>query len=352
MKQFDLVIRGGTIVDGSGQARFAGDVGIRDGVIVAIGVVEGEGAEEIDATGRLVTPGFVDIHTHYDGHVTWTDRLNPSSQHGVTTVLTGNCGVGFAPCKPEDRERLVQLMEGVEDIPEVVMTAGVPWNWVSFPQYLDSLAARKFDMDVATQIPHAPLRVFVMGERAAAREPATADDIAKMREITRDAVEAGALGFSTSRSLNHKASDGTVTPTYAAAADELAGIAGGLAQMGRGVLQFISDFDDVEAEFDIVLRMMRESGRPLSLSMLQISHAPERWRDILGRIEAASDEGFEIKGQVAGRPIGIVLGLTVGRNPFSGTAAYAEIAHLPLAEGVAALRYTKRRARVFAEFPG
>ena len=220
-QHYDLIIRGGLIADGTGQPCFAGDVAVRDGKIAAVGIVDGSADEEIDATGRLVTPGFVDIHTHYDGHATWTHRLAPSSQHGVTTVLTGNCGVGFAPCKPEDHDRLIHLMEGVEDIPEVVMAAGLPWNWVSFPEYLDSLEGRAFDMDVATQLPHAPLRVFVMGERALTKEPATADDIAKMRALAKEAIEAGALGFSTSRSLNHKASDGTITPSYAAASEAL-----------------------------------------------------------------------------------------------------------------------------------
>jgi N-acyl-D-aspartate/D-glutamate deacylase len=232
-ENYDLVIRGGTVIDGTGRPGFTGDVGVRGGRIAAVGAVDGIGAEEIDATGRLVTPGFVDIHTHYDGHATWTDRLEPSSQHGVTTVLTGNCGVGFAPCRPEDRAGLIRLMEGVEDIPDVVMAAGLPWNWVSFPDYLDSLERRRFDMDVATQLPHAPLRVFVMGARAMTREPATAEEIARMRTLARDAMNAGALGFSTSRSLNHKASDGAVTPSYAAASDELAGIAGVCATRAR-----------------------------------------------------------------------------------------------------------------------
>ncbi|WP_174275125.1 N-acyl-D-amino-acid deacylase family protein [Sphingomonas bacterium] len=350
-QSYDLVLRGGTIVDGTGRPGFTGDIGVDDGKIVAVGVVDGEGIEEIDASGRLVTPGFVDIHTHYDGHATWTNRLDPSSQHGVTTVLTGNCGVGFAPCRAKDRDRLIHLMEGVEDIPEVVMAAGLPWNWESFPDYLDSLDGRQFDMDVATQLPHAPLRVFVMGERAMTKEPATDDDIARMRAIAREAIEAGALGFSTSRSLNHKASDGTVTPTYAAASDELAGIAGGLREAGGGVLQFISDFDDLDSEFEIARRMTRESGRPLSMSVLQLHHAPDRWRKVLDRIEAANDEGLEIKGQVSGRPIGLLMGFRVGRNPFMATPAFREIAGLGDDARIAELRTPERRARILAEFP-
>jgi N-acyl-D-aspartate/D-glutamate deacylase len=351
-KRFDLLIRGGTIVDGTGAAPFRGDVGVRDGMIVAMGAFDGHAADEIDASDRLVTPGFVDIHTHYDGHATWTERLNPSSQHGVTTVLTGNCGVGFAPCRPEDRDKLVQLMEGVEDIPEVVMTAGLPWNWESFPDYLNALEQRHFDMDIATQLPHAPLRVFVMGDRALTKEPATTQDITAMRGLATQAVQAGALGFSTSRSLNHKASDGTITPSYAAAADELAGIAMGLRDAGKGVLQMISDFDDVDSEFAIVRRMVQESGRPLSMSVMQFHHAPDRWRQILDLIEAANDEGLPIKGQVAARPIGVMQGFGVGRNPFMFTTGFREIAHLDDAARLTALRDPARRARILAEFPG
>lgn len=350
--EFDLVVRGGDILDGTGASPYCGDVAIRDGRIAAIGRVDGSGAEEIDARGVIVTPGFVDIHTHYDGHATWAQRLQPSSQHGVTTVVTGNCGVGFAPCKPDDRLRLVHLMEGVEDIPEVVMTAGLPWNWVSFAEYLDALDERRFDMDVATQVPHAPLRVFVMGDRAMTREPATNEDIRRMREMVRDAVRAGAIGFSTSRSLNHKAVDGTVTPSYAAAADELAGIACGVAEAGTGVLQFISDFEDVEEEFEIARRMVRESGRPLSMSLMQLHHAPSRWRAILDRIEDANERGLKIRGQVAGRPIGLVQGFRFARNPFMGTPAFQEIAGLPDVERIAALRDPARRAHILAQFPG
>ncbi len=348
--EFDLVIRNGTIVDGSGEARFSGDVAVRQGRIAAIGSFAGRGAEEIDATDRIVTPGFVDIHTHYDGHATWTNKLEPSSQHGVTTVVTGNCGVGFAPCREADREGLVRLMEGVEDIPEPVMAAGLPWNWQSFPEYLDVLESRAFDLDVATQIPHAPLRVFVMGERALGREPATPADIAAMQAIVREAVSAGALGFSTSRSLNHKASDGTITPSYAAASDELAGIARGLERDGMGVLQFISDFDDIDGEFAIVRRMVRESGRPLSLSLLQFAHVPDRWRDVLDRVEQARGEGDDICVQVCGRPVGVMMGLDFSRNPFLLCDGFREIADLEPATRRAAMLDLERRSRILAEF--
>jgi N-acyl-D-amino-acid deacylase len=347
---YDLVIRNGKVVDGSGQPPFRGDVAIRGDLIAAIGDVDGSGTREIDATDRLVTPGFVDIHTHYDGHATWTDRLGPSSAHGVTTVVMGNCGVGFAPCKPEDRERLVRLMEGVEDIPEVVMTEGLPWDWTTFPEYLDRLAVRRFDMDIATQIPHAPLRVFVMGERAAVRDAATPQDIEQMSALVRQAIDAGALGFSTSRSLNHKASDGTLTPSYGAASDELAAIATSVGGAGTGVLQFISDFDDVEAEFAIARRMVGESGRPLSMSLIQFSHAPDRWREVLQRIDQANADGLDIKGQVCGRPIGVMLGFELSRNPFMHTAGWREVAHLPSPQRLTALRTPERRKAILDEF--
>jgi N-acyl-D-amino-acid deacylase len=348
----DLVVRGGRLADGTGASCRLADVGIAGDRIVTVGEVGERGTVEVDATGLLVTPGFVDIHTHYDGQATWAQMLSPSSEHGVTTVVTGNCGVGFAPCRPEDRRRLVQLMEGVEDIPEVVMAAGLPWEWESFPEFLDFLDRRRFDMDVAVQLAHAPLRLCVMGARALTREPADGADVAAMRELVVEALEAGALGFSTSRSLNHKAVDGSVIPSYFAAADELAGIAGGLAEAGSGVLQLISDFDDVDAEFSLVRRMAESSGRPVSVTVLQFDHAPNRWRQVLDRIEAAADDGLPIRGQVCGRPVGLMLGLAFSRNPFAGTPAFQEIAHLPLAERVAELRQPARRHAVLDQFPG
>lgn len=348
----DLVVRGGTLADGTGASCRVADVGVVGDRIVAVGEVGERGTVELDAAGLLVTPGFVDIHTHYDGQATWARMLGPSSEHGVTTVVTGNCGVGFAPCRPEDRRRLVQLMEGVEDIPEAVMAAGLPWDWESFPEFLDRLGRRHFDMDVAVQLAHAPLRLYVMGGRALAREPASTADVAAMRELAVEALEAGALGFSTSRSLNHKAVDGSVIPSYFAAADELAGIAGGLAEAGTGVLQLISDFDDVDAEFALVRRMAESSGRPVSVTVLQFDRAPDRWRQVLDRIEAAADAGLPVRGQVCGRPVGLMLGLAFSRNPFAGTSAYQEIAHLPLAERAAELRRPARRRAVLDQFPG
>ncbi|MFC3174965.1 amidohydrolase family protein [Novosphingobium bradum] len=349
---FDLVIRGGTVIDGTGAPAREADVAIAGGRIAAIGPVAGAGREEIDARGRIVTPGFVDIHSHYDGHVTWADHLDPSSPHGVTTVVTGNCGVGFAPCRPEDRERLITLMEGVEDIPEPVLAAGLPWCWESFPQYMDFIASRRFDMDVAVQVPHAPLRVHAMGERAARREAATDHDIAAMRALAAEALAAGAIGFSTSRSLNHRGSDGELTPSYDAGARELVAIAGALKDAGRGVWQMICDLEDEEGDFALIRQVAAASGRPLSLSLMQYPHDPQRWRRVLDRIEQANADGLAIRAQVCGRPVGQFYGLDFSRHPFAFCDAYREVAALPLPQRLAALRDPARRARILGEFPG
>lgn len=353
---YDVVIRGGTVVDGSGGEPFAADVAVADGVIVGIGRIAGRGREEIDARGHLVTPGFVDVHTHYDGQATWDERMQPSSWHGVTTVVQGNCGVGFAPCRPEDRDRLVYLMEGVEDLPYPVLTAGLPWNWQSFPDYLDALQARRFDLDIATQVPHAALRVHVMRERGVAREPATPEDIAEMARLARAAVEAGALGFSTSRTLNHKTKAGEPTPTLTAEEDELTGIAMALAAAnggrGAGVLQFVSDFyPDPEAEFAMFRRIVEKSGRPLSFSLAQSHQSPDSFRLILQRLEEAVDAGLPMKAQVSACAVGVLFGLDLTLNPFSAHAAYRAIADLPLAERVARLRDPDVRAALIAEQP-
>ena len=348
-RAYDLVIRGGTLVDGSGAAPVEADGAVKDGKIAALGKVAGHGAEEIDARGKLVTPGFVDIHTHYDGQATWDQRMLPSSWHGVTTVVMGNCGVGFAPCRPEDHDRLVRLMEGVEDIPFPVLSEGLPWNWRSFPDYLDSLAGRAFDVDIGAQLPHAALRVFVMGERGANREPASAQDIAAMAAIAREAVEAGALGFSTSRTLNHRTSDGQPTPTLTASEDELTGIAMGLAAAGKGALQFVSDFADPEAEFAMLRRIVERSRRPLSFSLVQSPVQPNQWRLLLERLGEAAQAGLPMKAQVCGRPVGVLFGLELTLNPFSHHPAYREIAGRPLDARVAALRDPDFRARLLAD---
>lgn len=350
-RAYDLVVRGGTIADGSGGATYEADVAVKDGRIAAVGKVAGSGAEEIDAKGLLVTPGFVDIHTHYDGQATWDERMQPSSWHGVTTVVMGNCGVGFAPVRPEDHDRLIRLMEGVEDIPFPVLTEGLPWNWESFPDYLDALSARRFDIDMCAQLPHAALRVFVMGERGANREPATEADIHAMAAIAKRAVEAGAIGFSTSRTLNHRTSDGDPTPTLTAGEDELMGIAMGLAAARKGVLQVVSDFTSPVEEFAMLRRLVEKSGRPLSFSLAQGDRGPEGWRFMLAELEKATAAGLPMKAQVAGRPVGVLFGLELTLNPFSFHPSYAAIAGRPLAERVAALSDPVFRAQLLEETP-
>jgi N-acyl-D-aspartate/D-glutamate deacylase len=356
-----LLIHGGTVVDGSGGEPYPADVLLADGIIAAVGpdLAPGRsgqasqtGVSQIDATGLLVTPGFIDVHTHYDGQATWEQTLGPSSGHGVTTVVMGNCGVGFAPCRPGSRDSLVRLMEGIEDIPEIVMTEGLPWTWQTFPEYLDFLGARSFDVDLAAQLPHAALRVYVMGERGMAREPATEADMAQMRDLAQEAVEAGALGFSTSRSVNHKTAGGDPTPSFDAAERELHMIADGLARAGRGVLQVITDFPDpdlVPERMRLLIGLARESGRPLSFTLAQFHSAPRSWPEVLRRTEEAHAAGVPIRGQVFPRAMGLLMGLDTSRNPFTASPSYAALAGLPVEQRVAALRRPDRRARILAE---
>jgi N-acyl-D-amino-acid deacylase len=353
--QFDLVVRNGTVIDGTGGEPRKADVAVQDGRIAAVGRIAGSGREEIDAGGMAVTPGFVDIHTHYDGQVTWDDRFSPSSGHGVTTVLMGNCGVGFAPCRPQDRDTLIKVMEGVEDIPELVMRAGVPWNWQSFPEYLNALAQRRCDIDFATQVPHAPLRVFVMGRRGVDREPATAADMAAMASMVEEGLEAGALGFSTSRSLFHRTPDGALTPTITAAEEELAAIARGMGRAAKGVIQLLDDFQDTAAdgatEFAMLRRLVELSGRPLSFTLLDISLYPGRWETLLREVERANRDGLAIRGQVAARPVAVLYGLELSYHPFSTCPSYSEITDLPLPQKLARLRDPDLRARLLTEEP-
>ena len=329
MSQQDLVIRGGTVIDGTGAPARTADIAIEDGLVTQVGKVDGRGKQEIDADGALVTPGFVDIHTHYDGQATWSSRMSPSSHHGVTTVVMGNCGVGFAPVRPTDHELLIELMEGVEDIPGVALQEGLSWEWESFPDYMDHLSKRQFDMDIGAQLPHAAMRVYVMGQRGADREPATADDITQMREMTTQALQAGALGFTTSRTLNHRSSKGAPTPSLTAEANEMLGIAQGIKSAGRGVIELISDFEELDDEFGLLRSMAAEAGRPMSISLAQ-GISPHGWRKMLGCIEGANKDGLVIRGQVAPRAIGVLLGLTTSFSPFSSRASYEEVAGLPL----------------------
>jgi N-acyl-D-aspartate/D-glutamate deacylase len=346
MAQLDVVVRGGTVIDGSGAEPRQADVAIVDGHITRVGHVAGTGRREIDARGLVVTPGFVDIHTHYDGQAIWDQKLWPSSWHGVTTAVMGNCGVGFAPCRPRDREQLIRLMEGVEDIPGAVITEGLDWSWETFPEFLSALSARPHDIDFATQVPHGALRLYTMGERGARREAASDEDRAGMARIARDAVRAGALGFSTSRTLNHRTSQGEPTPSLDASEDELTSIALALTEAGSGVLQVVSDFKQPEHEFAMLRRIVQRSGRPLSFSLAQHAKKPGAWRQLLALLDAAADAGLPMKAQVCGRAIGLVLGLETSVHPFSSHPAYREIARLPLAERCARLRTPELRHRL------
>ncbi|HUJ03693.1 MAG TPA: amidohydrolase family protein [Rhizomicrobium sp.] len=351
MAEYDLVIRGGNLADGTGAPLREADVAVKDGKIAAVGKVGGKGSEEIDAKGLLVTPGFVDIHTHYDGQATWDSRLQPSSWHGVTTAVMGNCGVGFAPVRREDRDRLVELMEGVEDIPGAALHEGLKWNWESFGEYLDALDARPRDMDICAQLPHGALRVYVMGERGANLEAATDSDIAQMRTLTAEAMRAGAIGFSTSRTLNHRTVKGDPTPSLRATQAELMGIALGMKDAGSGVFELISDFDNPDpiTEFSMLRSLVAESGRPLSLSLAQAGRAADGWKGLLAMIEQAAREGLPMRGQVAPRPIGLLLGLQGTINPFVAHETFAAIKDKSLAEKVTAMRDPAFRARIMAE---
>ena len=345
----DLVIRNGTVIDGTGAEPFEADIAIQDGKITAVGKVSARGREEIDAKGRIVTPGFIDPHSHYDAQVTWSSQITPSSWNGVTTTLIGNCGVGFAPCRPEERDMLVKLMEGVEDIPEVVLTEGLPWNWHSFPDYLNALEARPFDLDVATQVPHAAVRVYVMGKRGLDREPATAADAAAMARIAAEGIKAGALGFSTSRTINHKTKAGELIPTLEAEEAELTTIARALHEIDAGWLQVISDFDDAESEFAMLRRLTAAAERPMAITILQRDAKPEEWRKITGWIAEANHAGVPMLGQVLTRPTGIILGFEVSQSPFSGRPSYDVLMNQPFEARIAALRDPALRARIRAE---
>ena len=351
MADYDLIIRDGTVADGTGSGTRKADVAVKDGKIAAVGAVSGKGREEIDAKGLLVTPGFVDIHTHYDGQATWDSRLQPSSWHGVTTAVMGNCGVGFAPVRVADRQRLIELMEGVEDIPGAALDEGLNWSWESFAQYLDVLAAKPRDMDLGAQLPHGALRVFVMGERAARLEEATPEEVAEMRRLTAEAMRAGALGFSTSRTLNHRTVKGDPTPSLRASEAELLGIALGMKDAGSGVIEFISDFNtpNPESEFEMIDRLLTACGRPFSVSLAQRHSKPDGWRRLLGLVEGLAAKGHVAKAQVAPRPIGVLQGLQASRIPFSMCRSYKAIASKSVAERLAIMRDPVFREQLLKE---
>lgn len=350
----DLVIRNGNIVDGSGQAMFVGDLAIDGQTITALEPAGqsaiGPGKQEIDATGLLVTPGFVDVHTHYDGQATWDSLLSPSIFHGVSTVVMGNCGVGFAPVKKADRDWLISLMEGVEDIPGSILSEGIDWQWETFPEFLDTLDSKQHSIDIAAQLPHGALRTYVMGERGGQHESTPTDDeVQTMAQITKEALEAGAIGFSTSRTVNHKSADGEHTPSLTAGASELLGIATGLKDAGQGVIQLISDLDDHDAEFDLITQMALQSGRPLSMTLNQIPEKADEWRHTLSKIEQANRDGATIRAQVAPRPVGLLLSLQGTYNPFILCPAYQEIAPLSLADKINRLNDKQFRQQLLDE---
>ncbi len=352
MADFDLVIRGGTVVDGTGRVPVEADVGVSGNKITQVGRIAGRGAEEIDAKGKLVTPGFVDIHTHYDAQAVWDSHLTPSSNHGITTAVMGNCGVGFAPCRPADRERLIELMEGVEDIPGAVMHEGLKWEWESFGEYLTALERRQRDMDICALLPHAAVRVFVMGERALQLENANQADIAQMRQIAAEAMRQGAFGFSTSRSLSHKTLKGDPTPTLRAQEDELTGIAMGMKDAGSGMLEMVSEWaPDHNAEFAMLRRVVEACQRPAVFTLTQRHARPEVWRDLLAGADQAKRDGLSIRPVVAPRAIGVLLGLTGSQNPFAGCRTYMKIAHLPVADRVAEMRKPEVKAAILSEDP-
>ena len=351
--QYDLIIRNGVIVDGSGKPAFTGDVAVSGGKIAAVGKVEGSAKQEIDADGKLVTPGFVDIHTHFDGQATWENRMSPSSNHGVTTVLMGNCGVGFAPCRPHQRDMLVKLMEGVEDIPEVVMVDGLPWNWETFPDYLNALEKRELDVDVATQVPHSAVRIFVMGERAARHEPPTAEDLEQMRTLVKEAIEAGAFGVTTSRNMMHRTRAGELAPSLYSEFDELCALMDGLVEANAGVFQMIpAPSNDAGEEFALLRGLAEHGKRPVSFTLLDVPNQPgPGWHAMLRGLEQARQDGLQMRGQVAPRPVGMFYGLDLSLHAFSSHPSYKAIAALPLAERVAKMRDPQFRSQLLSESP-
>lgn len=348
MANTEIIIRGGLVCDGTGSEPFQADILLRDGIIAEIGAPVRPDAAEIDATGCLVTPGFVDLHTHYDGQAIWSDRLIPSSQHGVTTAVLGNCGVGFAPCRAQDRERLIGVMEGVEDIPEVVMADGLTWDWETFPQYLDALERGRRDIDVAAYIPHSALRVFVMGERGAAREPANAQDLARMQTLVREAMAAGALGFATSRQFIHRTHEGAMIPSFDAAEDELRGL---VAAMGpKGVFQIVLDtpHSSWTQELALVRRVLGTTGCMTMFTLGQGSTDPDDWRGALALVADANAEGQPIRAQVFPRPIGILIGHNLSANPFMDRPTYKTLP-AELEPRITALRDPLIKAQILSE---
>jgi N-acyl-D-aspartate/D-glutamate deacylase len=349
----DLVIRNGKIVDGTGAPAFVGDIAIDGDVIASVGGEGGAGRREIDASGLLVTPGFVDIHTHYDGQVTWDPYLSPSSWHGVTTLVMGNCGVGFAPVEPGKQEFLIGLMEGVEDIPGTALAEGIKWSWESFPQYLDAIEKMQRVIDVGAQVPHGAVRAYVMGERGAHNEEATEEDITRMAALVREAIKAGALGFSTSRTMLHRAKNKEVVPGTFASEAELLGIGRALRAAGHGVFEMASDMAGPDATMEWMIKLTRETGLPITFAMGQGDQNPDGWRRMLDRVKKYNAEGAHLAPQISPRPTGMLMGLQSSLHPFITHPTYhRELAHLPIDERVAEMRKPEVRTRILAEEPG
>jgi N-acyl-D-amino-acid deacylase len=355
---YDLIVRGGTIVDGTGRAPFEGDVAILEGKVAEIGPpgsIGGEAREVIDAVGRIVTPGFVDIHTHYDGQATWDSLLTPTAWHGVTTLVMGNCGVGFAPVAPGRQEFLIGLMEGVEDIPGTALHEGIDWSWETFPEYLDALEQRHYALDVGTQVPHGAVRAYVMGERGARNEPATAEDIERQAAVVKEAIAAGALGFSMSRTIVHRAVDGEVVPGTHGAEDEIFGIARALGELGEGVIELApagiqgEDMSAPTREIDWMRRLSAEIQRPVSFGLVQHDVAPDDWQRLLDLCDrAAEEDGADLRPQVSARPNTLLIGHQ-SFHPFSFRPTYMAMAERPLADRVAELRKPEVRAQILSE---
>ncbi len=354
---YDLIIRNGTVIDGSGGDPFVADVAISGDRIAAIGPdLDGDATRDIDATGRIVTPGFVDIHTHYDGQATWDAELAPSTPHGVTTVVFGNCGVGFAPVVPGREDFLIQLMEGVEDIPGSALSEGMPWGWEHFSEYLDVLDAREYVADVSAMIAHGPVRAYVMGDRGVHNEPATADEIDRMAAIVAEAIRAGARGFSTSRTMGHKAMSGEPVPGTFAPEEELFAIGRAVRAAGKGIFEVApsgviptEDHISPDLEVDWMCRLAEEAGVPITFLMLQTDAAPDDYRKHLELVGRVREQGHPVTAQVAGRPFGVLLGLTA-RHPFMICPSYQPLLEVPLADKVAAMREPELRETLVGEY--